>query len=84
YGNKFTSLDSVACDILAILGVSVPVERLISSSGLTLRDNRARMTAVTAGKTVIAKEWLKRGLGEEINHLEDVRIWEKESSDESE
>ena len=62
----------------------MPVERLFSSSGLTLRDNRARMTAVTAGKTVITKEWLKRGLGDDINHLEGVRIWEKESESESE
>lgn len=84
YGSKFTRLDSIARDILAILGASVPVERLFSSSGLTLRDNCARMTAVTAGKTVIAKEWLKCGLGDGINHLEGVRIWEKESSEESE
>ena len=64
--------------------MSVPVERLFSSSGLTLRDNRARLTATTAGKTVITKEWLKRGFGEGIDYLEGVAIWEKESGDEYE
>ncbi|VDC00043.1 unnamed protein product [Peniophora sp. CBMAI 1063] len=83
YGSKFAPLDAIVRDILAIHGVSVSVERLFSSSGLTLHDNRARLTAVMAGKTIITKEWLKRGFGEGVDYLEGVAIWEKDSDEES-
>jgi hypothetical protein len=32
------------------------------------------MTATSASKTVVAKEWLKKGYGEGVNYLDDVRI----------
>ena len=32
------------------------------------------MTAESTSKTVVAKEWLKKGFGVGINYLDDVRI----------
>jgi hypothetical protein len=34
------------------------------------------MTAESASKTVVAKEWLKKGLGDSLNYLDEVRILE--------
>ena len=59
----FPVLSRIAHDILAIPGVSISVERLFSSSKHTLSDARSAMTAESASKTVVAKEWLKKGLG---------------------
>ncbi|KIK72863.1 hypothetical protein PAXRUDRAFT_179767, partial [Paxillus rubicundulus Ve08.2h10] len=55
-------------------GVSVSVERLFSSTKHTLTDSRSSMTATTASKTVVTKEWLKKGLGEDVNYLADTSI----------
>jgi hypothetical protein len=70
----FPILALIARDILAIPGVSISVERLFSSSKHTLSDSRSAMTAESASKTVVAKEWLKKGLGVGINYLDDVRV----------
>jgi hypothetical protein len=34
------------------------------------------MTAESASKTVVVKEWLKKGLGDGLNYLDEVRILE--------
>jgi hypothetical protein len=70
----FPVLACIARDILAIPGVSISVERLFSSSKHTLSDARSAMTAESPSMTVVAKEWLKKGLGVGINYLDDVRV----------
>jgi hypothetical protein len=69
----FPVLARIARDILAIPGVSISVERLFSSSKHTLSDARSSLTAESASKTVVAKELLKKGFGEGLNYLDDVR-----------
>ena len=69
----FPVLARIACDVLAIPGVSISVERLFSSSKQTLSDARSSLTAQSASKTVVAKELLKKGFGEGLNYLDDVR-----------
>ena len=64
----------MARDILAVPGVSIGVERLFSSCGHTLTDARASMTAETAAKTIVAKEWLRCGLAEDVDYLDGVSI----------
>jgi hypothetical protein len=70
----FPILSLIARDILAIPGVSISVERLFSSSKHTLSDSRSSMTAASASKTVVAKEWLKQGLGNGIDYLDGQQI----------
>ena len=70
----FPILFLVARDILAIPGVSISVEWLFSSSKHTLSDSRSSMTAASASKTVVAKEWLKQGLGNGIDYLDGQQI----------
>jgi len=70
----FPILSLVARDILAIPGVSISVERLFSSSKHTLSDLQSSMTAASASKTVVAKEWLKQGLGNGIDYLDGQQI----------
>ena len=65
-------LARIAHDILAIPGVSISVERLFSSSKHTLSDSRSSLTAESASKTVVAKEWLRRGFGAKVNYLDDI------------
>ena len=77
--NQTHSLDYLvlarnARDILAIPGVSISVERLFSSSKHTLSDTCSLLTAISASKTVVTKEWLKKGYGVDINYLDDVCI----------
>jgi len=69
----FPVLAHIACDILAIPGVSISVERLFSSSKHTLSDTCSSLTAESASKTVVAKELLKKGFREGLNYLDDVR-----------
>ncbi|KIJ07766.1 hypothetical protein PAXINDRAFT_89869, partial [Paxillus involutus ATCC 200175] len=71
---QFPMLSQITRDVLAIPGVSVSVERLFSSTKHTLTDSRSCMTATTASRTVVTKEWLKKGLGEGIDYLADVSI----------
>ena len=70
----FPILSLIAQDILAIPGVSISVEQLFSSSKHTLFDSRSSMTVTSASKTVVAKEWLKQGLGNGIEYLDGQRI----------
>jgi hAT family C-terminal dimerisation region len=72
YANQFPVLARIARDILAIPGVSISVERLFSSSKHTLSDARSSLSAKSGSKTVVAKEWLKRGFGEGMNYLDDI------------
>jgi hypothetical protein len=67
-------LAHIARDVLAIPGVSISVERLFSSSKHTLSDSRSSLTAQSASKTVVVKEWLKKGFGDGVNYLDDFRI----------
>ena len=70
----FPVLTCIVCDVLAIPGVSISVERLFSSGKHMLSDSCSAMTAESASKTVVAKEWLKKGLRVGINYLDDLRI----------
>ena len=67
-------LSRIAQDVLAIPGVSISVEWLFSSSEHTLSDTCSSLTAVSALKTVVVKEWLKKGFGEDVNYLDNIRI----------
>ena len=67
-------LARIARDILAIPGVSISVEQVFSSSKHTLSDTRSSLTAMSASKTVVMKEWLKKGFGADVNNLDEVRI----------
>jgi hAT family C-terminal dimerisation region len=62
-------LARIARDILAIPGVSISVEWLFSSSKHTLSDLRSSLTAESASKTIVTKEWLRKGLGDGVNYL---------------
>ena len=70
----FPVLACITHDVLAIPRVSISVERLFSSSKHTLSDSRSAMMAESASKTVVAKEWLKKGLGAGVDYFDDVRI----------
>ena len=72
----FPVLARIARDILASPGVSISVERLFSSSKHTLSDSRSSMTAESASKTVVVKEWLKKGFRDGMNYLDGFRIQE--------
>jgi hypothetical protein len=52
----FPILALIACDILAILGISISIEQLFSSSKHTLLDFHSAMAAEFAPKMVVAKE----------------------------
>jgi hypothetical protein len=54
-------------------GVSISVEQLFSSSKHTLSDTHSSLTEVSALKTVVVKEWLKKGFGADVNYLDEVR-----------
>jgi hypothetical protein len=60
--------------LLAIPGVSILVECLFFRSKHTLSDTRSSMTAESALKTIIVKEWLKRGLGEGVDFLDGLQV----------
>ena len=70
----FPVLTCIACDILAIPGVRISVEQLFLSSKHVLSNAHSAMTAESASRTVVAKEWLKKGFGVGINYFDDVRI----------
>ena len=70
----FPVLACITQDVLAIPGVSISMERLFSSSKHMLSDSCSAMTAESASKTVVAKEWLKKGLRVGINYLDDLHI----------
>ena len=59
---------------VAIPGVSIGVERLFSSCRHTLTETRASLAATSAAKTIVLKEWLKRGYGNDVEYLENVSI----------
>jgi hypothetical protein len=67
-------LAHIARDTLAVAGVSISVERLFSSSKHTLSDTRSSLTAISASKTVVMKERLKKGFGADVNYLDEVHI----------
>ncbi|KAH9902620.1 hypothetical protein C8Q73DRAFT_36971 [Cubamyces lactineus] len=50
YGSFSPVLSRIARDVLAILGVSIAVERL----------------AISASRTIITNEWLRRGFGDNV------------------
>ncbi|KIM77822.1 hypothetical protein PILCRDRAFT_610392 [Piloderma croceum F 1598] len=72
HATDFPMLACIARDILAIPGVSISVEQLFSSSKHTLSDSRSSLTAESASKTVVAKEWLKKGFGVDVNYLDNI------------
>ncbi|TFK80675.1 hypothetical protein K466DRAFT_503485 [Polyporus arcularius HHB13444] len=74
HADQFPILSRIARDILAIPGVSIGVERLFSSCRHTLTDPRSSLSPDTASMTIICKEWLKRGLGDDVDYLEGISI----------
>ena len=72
YAEHFPVLARIACDILAIPGVSISVEHLFLSSKHTLSDVWSSLSAESASKTVVAKEWLEKGFKEGVNYLNDI------------
>jgi hypothetical protein len=68
----YPNLAHTACDILAIPGVSISVEWLFSSSKHTLSDTHSWLTEVSALKTVVVKEWLKKGFEADVNYLDEA------------
>jgi hypothetical protein len=64
----------VVRDILAIPGVSISLECLLSSVKHTLSDARSSMTAETVSVDIVTKEWLKSGLGQGINYVDFIEI----------
>ena len=50
------------------------VERLFFRSKHTLSHTGSSMTAESALKTVVVKEWLKKGLGEGIDFLDGFQV----------
>ena len=70
----FPVLAHIACNILAIPGVSISIELLFLSSKHTLSNTHSAMKVESASKTVVAKEWLKKCYGVGINYLDDVHI----------
>lgn len=44
-----------------------------------MSDARSSFKAMKAARTVITKEWLKRGLGEGANYLDGVSIWRQDN-----
>jgi hypothetical protein len=63
HSTNYPVLAHIARDVLAIPGVSISVERLFSSSKHTLSDTLSSLSAVSASKTVVVKEWLRKGSG---------------------
>jgi hypothetical protein len=51
----------MALDMLSILLMSTDVERLFSTAGRMVRDNRANLDANTIGMTQIVRLWLRGG-----------------------
>ncbi|KAJ7349646.1 hypothetical protein DFH08DRAFT_617137, partial [Mycena albidolilacea] len=64
----------VVRDILAIPGVSISIEHLLSSVKHTLSDARSSMTAETVSVDIVTKEWSKSGLGQGINYVDFIEI----------
>ncbi|KAJ7312825.1 hypothetical protein DFH08DRAFT_717185 [Mycena albidolilacea] len=64
----------VVQDILAIPGVSISIERLLSSVKHTLLDAQSFMTAEMVSVDIVTKEWLKLGLGQGINYADFIEI----------
>jgi hypothetical protein len=54
--------------------VSVPVERLFSSSKHAMSDAWSSMAASTTSSTVVTKELLNAGFGEGLDYLEGITI----------
>ena len=77
YAVHLLVLTHIACDILTITGVSILVEQLFSSSKHTLSDAWSSLSAESASKTVVSKEWLKNGFGEGLDYLDNVHTHTK-------
>ncbi|KAF8583937.1 hypothetical protein K439DRAFT_1347450, partial [Ramaria rubella] len=74
HSTHFNVISRISRDILCILGVSISVKRLFSSSKATIRDARSSMMATMALKTIVVKERLKKGFGKGIEYLEFINI----------
>ena len=70
----FPILILIARDILVIPRVSISIKQLFLSSKHTLSDSQSAMTVESASKTVVTKEWLKKGFGVGVNYLDDVCV----------
>jgi len=58
---EYPHLSQMALDVLSVLPMSADVERLFSTCGRMVRDERARLDASTIGMTQAVRSWLRGG-----------------------
>lgn len=58
---EYPRLSQMALDMLSILPMSADVERLFSTAGRMVRDDRANLDASTIGMTQTVRSWLRGG-----------------------
>jgi hypothetical protein len=72
---EYPRLSQMAMDVLSVLPMSADVERLFSTAGRMVRDDRANLEASTIGMTQTVRSWLRGGYiksGEKL--LEEIRV----------
>ncbi|EMD31762.1 hypothetical protein CERSUDRAFT_59534, partial [Gelatoporia subvermispora B] len=69
HDTEFKVISCIAKDFLTILGASVAVERLFSSSRHTCADTRCSLKAETITELMCVKEWIREGLLEIVPAL---------------
>jgi hypothetical protein len=74
-GEEYPRLSQMALDVLSILPMSADVERLFSTSGRMVRDDRANLEASTIGMTQTVRSWLRGGYIKSTERLlEEVQL----------
>ncbi|KAL9561247.1 hypothetical protein ACKAV7_014602 [Fusarium commune] len=72
---EYPRLSQMALDVLSVLPMSADVERLFSTCGRMVRDDRARLDASTIGMTQTVRSWHYGGYIKSTEKLlEDVKV----------
>ncbi|KAJ2971919.1 hypothetical protein NQ176_g7453 [Zarea fungicola] len=72
---EYPRLSRMALDVLSTLPMSADVERLFSTSGRMVRDDRANLDASTIGMTQTVRSWLRGGYIRSVEKLlEEVEL----------
>ncbi|KAG7404051.1 hypothetical protein Forpe1208_v015773 [Fusarium oxysporum f. sp. rapae] len=72
---EYPRLSQMALDVLSVLPMSADVERLFSTCGRMVRDDRARLDASTIGMTQTVRSWHCGGYIKSTDKLlEDVKV----------
>ncbi|KAG7419838.1 hypothetical protein Forpe1208_v003644 [Fusarium oxysporum f. sp. rapae] len=72
---EYPRLSQMALDVLSVLPMSADVERLFSTCGRMVRDDRARLDASTIGMTQTVRSWHCGGYIKSTEKLlEDVKV----------